>query len=235
MALLAARTVQRLGREAARRAWTYLVTVAAGLVALGFTGIVHGPALVTSTYWMAQAPDLAALAQPAGVIVAVGGSLMAIAALRRRVRALVAILVCTALPMIAIVITALTWVGPLFSWRPVAEALVAQAPADTEVVFEAPTEYQLVAGLVFYLRRPVTVLEPRDGLGALPYLVSAESPFITRAELARRWQGPRPMTLVSDPTVRRETPADIAPHPFHVLARFGDRWVLANFPPGAAR
>ena len=35
---------------------------------------------------------------------------------------------------------------------------------------------------------------------------------------------------VSDPLKRRDVPDGIAPGPFTVLARFGDRWVLTNAP-----
>ena len=41
---------------------------------------------------------------------------------------------------------------PLFSWRPVARALGRRPAGRREIVFEAPSEYQIVGGLVFYLR-----------------------------------------------------------------------------------
>ena len=54
--------------------------------------------------------------------------------------------------------------------------------------------------------------------------------FVPRAEFARRWGSGRPVALVSDPQRRRDEPLGLAPGPFHVLARFGDRWVVTNFP-----
>jgi hypothetical protein len=54
--------------------------------------------------------------------------------------------------------------------------------------------------------------------------------FLPRAALAARWRSASPVVLVSDPQRRRDDPHGIAPEPYHVLARFGDRWVLTNFP-----
>jgi hypothetical protein len=101
------------------------------------------------------------------------------------------------------------------------------AGADTEIVFESPREYQLVAGLVFYTRRRVTLLEP-PGFVPPAYLApSMAGMFLSRQEFARRWEAGASLVLVSNPLLRREDPAEIAPGPFRVLGRFGDRWVLA--------
>jgi hypothetical protein len=58
--------------------------------------------------------------------------------------------------------------------------------------------------------------------------------FISRDELDRRWRSGRPVAIVSDPQQRRDAPEGLVPVPFHVLDRFGDRWVLTNFPVAAA-
>jgi hypothetical protein len=52
--------------------------------------------------------------------------------------------------------------------------------------------------------------------------------FLSRSEFARRWQSDVPLALVSDPQRHRERPEEIVPAPSHLLARFGDRWVLTN-------
>jgi hypothetical protein len=57
--------------------------------------------------------------------------------------------------------------------------------------------------------------------------------FMSREELTRRWEAGEPLVLVSNPLLRREDPAEIAPGAYRVLGRFGDRWVLA--PAGSAR
>jgi len=51
--------------------------------------------------------------------------------------------------------------------------------------------------------------------------------FLSREELRRRWEAGERLILVSNPLLRREDPAEIAPGPFRELGRFGDRWVLA--------
>jgi hypothetical protein len=59
--------------------------------------------------------------------------------------------------------------------------------------------------------------------------------FITQKEFDRRWTSGQPMAIVSDPQQRRDDAQGVVPPPFDVLARFGDRWVLTNFPVADAR
>jgi hypothetical protein len=57
--------------------------------------------------------------------------------------------------------------------------------------------------------------------------------FVSRADFQRRWVGGERLAFVSDPQRRREDPTGLVPPPFHVLGRFGDRWLLASFAPDA--
>jgi hypothetical protein len=41
------------------------------------------------------------------------------------------------------------------------------------------------------------------------------------------------MAVVTDPERRRDTSDGIVPAPYHVVARFGDRWVVSNVAPWA--
>ena len=119
--------------------------------------------------------------------------------------------------------------GPLFSWQPVAAAL-ATTPAGTDVVFEAPEEYQIVGGLAFYARRRITLLEP-PGFVPPTYLAGhTREMFLARAAFERRWRAGERLAFVSNPERRRDEPAGLVPAPFHLLGRFGDRWVLTSFP-----
>jgi 4-amino-4-deoxy-L-arabinose transferase-like glycosyltransferase len=233
-ALLAARVWQRgargqLGPLASR------VLIAAGLViaAIGFFGIARGAPLLARTYWIAQAPGLLSFAPLAGAVVAATGAAMAIAAARRHASLCVAVIGIAMIPITAIVVRAEAEAEPLFSWRLPARAVMTVAGPDTEVVFEAPREYQLVAGLVFYTGRRVTLLDP-PGFVPPAYLEPAmDGMFMSREEFTRRWEAGEPLVLVSNPLLRREDPAEIAPGAHRVLGRFGDRWVLA--PAGSAR
>jgi hypothetical protein len=54
--------------------------------------------------------------------------------------------------------------------------------------------------------------------------------FLARSEFDRRWAAGIPLAFVSDPQRRRETAEGMVPGPLHVLGRFGDRWILTNFP-----
>ena len=234
--LLAARAWQRArAGELRRTAWAYLaaVTSLAGLI--GVAGLVRGRDLLARTYWIAQAPELLAIAPTAAAVVALGGALAAAAAIRRRPDWLVGTLTVSVVPLVLVLLRAEVLAEPIFSWRPLARALTASVPADTEIVFEAPEEYQLVGGLVFYTRRPVTLLRP-PGFVPPTYLVGkVEAMFLTRDAFESRWRAGERLAFVSDPQRRREDPSGLVPAPFHVLGRFGDRWVLTSFPRGAGR
>jgi len=214
---------------------TSLVLAVLGLAAAvaGTVLVLGGPALVSRAYWIAQAPEVLALSRPAGVVMLAGGAGVLLWTRRRPALALAGLTASAAL-MGVLCVRALVLVTPLFSWRPVAAAIRAGAVPDAEVVFEAGVEYQLVGGLNFYLGRDVTLLEPPGGFVPPGYLRERmQGLFIGWEEFAGRWGADRPVLFVSDPERRREAPDGLVDGPFEVLARYGDRWVLAN--PAAAR
>jgi len=232
-ALLAARVWQRARTDGlGPQAWRFLVAAGVTAVVAGL-GLFAGPRLLGEVYWIAQAPELSRLMWLAAVVMIAAGTGIALAASRRHGGALLGVLAATGAAGAAVVVQAEVTVGPLFSWQPVAAAL-ATTPAGTDVVFEAPEEYQIVGGLAFYTGRRVTLLEP-SGFVPPTYLAGlTDEMFVSRTELGRRWDSGRPVALVSDPQRRRDDPRGLAPGQFHVLARFGDRWVVTNFPvPGA--
>ena len=227
IALLAARGWQRLQAETRARPWATVGGIGVLLAAVGVAGAVVGPGLLAHRYWLEEAAGLVPLVRPAALLVAATGVLLAIAAVRRHAGLVFATLAGVMLPLCAIILHANDEVAPLFSWRSVGEVLRSRVPADTEIVFECPEEYQLVGGLAFYARRPITLLEPPHFTP--PTYLEAEAPiFLPRAEFDRRWRGGLPLVLVTDPLQRRDTPEGIVPPPYSVLARFGDRWVLSN-------
>src|SRR5439155_7755869 len=134
-----------------------------------------------------QVPRLATLIVPAALVCAAAGAVAAVAALRRRPDWLVGALAAGTLPMMLIVLRAEVLAEPLFSWRPVAGALAATVPRDTEIVFEAPQEYQLVGGLAYYVGRPITLLEA-DGFVPPAYLARVDGMFLPRDVFERRWR-----------------------------------------------
>ena len=231
VALLVARVGERArAGELGAAAWAYLAVMCAAVALGGVVGLLHGRALVAQAYWILQAPDLFALVAPASVTVLAVGVLGLLAARRRRPALLGGVLALAVVPVTVIVLTAMARVEPLFSWRPLARALVRAVPPEAEIVFEAPVEYQLVGGLAFYTGRRITLLEV-PGFVPPTYLQrAAATMFLPRAEFARRWQAGERLAFVSDPQQRREDPAGLVPGPVHVLGRFGDRWVLTSFP-----
>jgi 4-amino-4-deoxy-L-arabinose transferase-like glycosyltransferase len=235
VALLGARVWQRADEQGVR-SWlrTALLALAAVLVCGAVFGFVRGESLAAGAYWLPQAPGLMALIVPASLSVGVAGVLIAGAVLSRSATAVVGAVAVGTVPLLAILVRALIEAEALFSWHPVARALT-RVPAETEVVFQAPVEYQIVGALDFYLGRSVTMLEPSAGYTPPTYLNGRmKGMFISRDELDRRWHSGRPVAIVSDPQQRRDTPDGLVPVPFHVLDRFGDRWVLTNFPVASA-
>jgi 4-amino-4-deoxy-L-arabinose transferase-like glycosyltransferase len=231
-ALLAARVWQR-GALGQLGPWAWRALVATGIVvtAVGLLGIARGATMLARTYWIAQAPGLLSFAPVAAAVVAAMGAAMAIAAGRRNAAFLVGALGLAMVPFSAIIVRAEAEAEPLFAWRLPARAVMSAAGPDTEIIFEAPREYQLVAGLVFYTGRRVTLLEP-PGFVPPAYLAPAMAGmFLSREEFGRRWEAGAPLILISNPLLRREDPAEIVPGA-RVLGRFGDRWVLA--PAGAS-
>jgi 4-amino-4-deoxy-L-arabinose transferase-like glycosyltransferase len=232
-ALLAARVWQRGRRgELPPAAWRVFVAVGVAVTGVGLFGIARGAALLERTYWIAQAPGLLAFAPVAGAVVAATGACMTIAAARRRAGLLFLVLGLGMVPIGAIVVRAEAEAEPLFSWRLPARAALAAGP-DAELVFEAPREYQLVAGLVFYSGRRVTLLEHPEFVPPAYLRPAMDDMFLSRAEFVRRWNAGDALVLVSNPLLRRDDPAEVAPGPFRVLGRCGDRWVLA--PAASAR
>jgi 4-amino-4-deoxy-L-arabinose transferase-like glycosyltransferase len=236
VALLGARVWQRADeRGVGVRLRGALCALAVVLVAGGVVGLARGKALAAGAYWLLEAPGLMALIVPASLAVGGAGVLLGIAALARSATGTVAAMAVGTVPLLAILVRALIEAEPLFSWRPVARAL-ARVPPTTEIVFQAPVEYQIVGALDFYLRRSVTMLEPPGGYTPPTYLEGrTQGMFISRDELDRRWQSGRPIAIVSNPQQRRDAPDGLVPAPFQVLDRFGDRWVLTNFPVDSAR
>jgi 4-amino-4-deoxy-L-arabinose transferase-like glycosyltransferase len=232
IALLAGRVWQRARRGELRpAAWTSFAAASLVLAAAGGVLVVAGRPLLSETYWIAQVPTLVGFALPAGLVVAVTGIVAAVGAVRRRPALLFGAFATGIVPLSVVVLRAEIAAEPLFSWRPVAHVLAA-APADTEIVFEAPEEYQLVGALAFYTGRHVTLVRPAGFVPPTYLEPHAERMFISRAEFERRWSSRRRVAIVSDPLRRREQAEGLAPEPFVVLGRFGDRWVLAN--PAAA-
>jgi 4-amino-4-deoxy-L-arabinose transferase-like glycosyltransferase len=234
VALLAARSWEQARRGAlGQAAWWGLALAGALMALVGLVGAMVGRGLLARTYWLADMPVLLDLVLPAAVVVGVAGVVLAWAARRRRADVLVGGLALCMVPLVAIVLRAEMVAEPLFSWRPAARALMAGVPATTEIVFEAPVEYQQVGGLVFYTGRRVTLIEP-PGFVPPTYLRSrVASMFVPRAAFETRWRTGEPLVVVSDPQRRRDQPDGLVPAPFRVVGRFGDRWVLTNVPAGA--
>ena len=233
VALLAARGWERLREGMSVTARVYLASLGLALVAGGVFGLARGQALLAEqAYWLAQTPGLLPLVPPASVLACAIGVAVVSAVGRRSVDGVVLACIAGMVPFAAILVRAMIEAEALFSWRPVA-AVLDRLPLDTEIVFEAPIEYQIVGGLVFYAGRHITMLEPRGGYTPPTYLEGRmQGVFISRAELESRWRSERPVALVSDPQQRRDAAAGLVTADFHEVGHFGDRWIIANIAAG---
>jgi 4-amino-4-deoxy-L-arabinose transferase-like glycosyltransferase len=231
VALLAARGGTRVLRgDVGRPVW---LVAATALAAIGFTGllfVVLRERFFAGADWMQDAPQLASLIVPAGVVLLLMGAAGTVGAVGRRGGVVLGAVGVGTAVMLVIVTVAQAGTETTFSWRPMARAIAAQVPPTTSVVFEAPQEYQIVGGLVFYTGRRITLLAP-PGFVPPTYLATlASDMFLPRAEFMRRWQAGEPLAFVSDSQQHRETPDGLVPPPYHVLAHIGDRWLLTNAP-----
>jgi hypothetical protein len=230
-AILAARVFERLQRAEVGVGVWYTFAVASGvLLVAGVVGVTVGPSLLARVYWLAQEPRLIALAEPAGVAALAGGLLLAWGSFRRQAQLGAAGLAVFTIPLLVLVLRAEGVAEPLFSWKPVGEAIKRHVPSDVEIVFESPEEYQLVGGLVFYTGRPITMIEPANFVPPTYLESQVKQMFLARSEFDRRWAAGIPLAFVSDPQRRRESAEGLVPDPVHVLGRFGDRWILTNVP-----
>jgi 4-amino-4-deoxy-L-arabinose transferase-like glycosyltransferase len=230
-AILSARVFTRLRRaEVGAGVWYTFGVVSVVLLVAGVVGVTVGPSLLERVYWLAQEPRLIALSAPAGAAALAGGVLLAWGALGRRATIGAAGLAVFTIPLLVIGVRAEVVAEPLFSWKPVGEAIKRQVPADVEIVFESPEEYQLVGGLVFYTGRPITMIEPANFVPPTYLESQVKQMFLARSEFDRRWTAGIPLAFVSDPQRRRESADGLVPGPVHVLGRFGDRWILTNVP-----
>jgi 4-amino-4-deoxy-L-arabinose transferase-like glycosyltransferase len=183
--------------------------------------------LLATDPWLSHAPALRDLCGPYFGVVAAGAAIAAVLNRRSPVAALMALAVAcvVATPFIRRSLIAL---APINSSAPVADAISRVSSEKTHIVFEAPVEYQSVAGLNFYLRRRVTLVRP-PGFVEPTYLAPyRDTLFVHRARLDELWRGDD-VVFVSDPLAPRERPvADVVPAPFSVVDRIGNRWIVRN-------
>lgn len=205
-----------------------------GLLPLLVSGLVFGagiwlvPQLLADVAWLREADELGQLAR---VFFAALTTVCAVStvALRRAPLAAGPLLGGAVLAMTPLIHTGLVAIAPVNSSAPVAEVLRRQAAFEgANIVFEAPIEYQNCAGLNFYVRRKIALLEP-SGFVDPPYLAPHHNElFINRAQLAALWTN-TPILFVSDPLAAASRPlGEVVPEPFFPLARTANRWIVSN-------
>lgn len=185
------------------------------------------PGFLATDEWLRLAPDIVNIPGPYFGIMAVGWLIATVLALRTPVTAV--LITCAAcLLTTPFVRRGFVAFAPVNSSAPVAEAIAPVATVDTRIVFEAPTEYQLVAGLIFYLRRPVTLLRPPGFVEPTYLMPYRDALFIDHPRLIELWREDD-VIFVSNPLAPPDRPlADAVPAPHSVIAHIGNRWIVRN-------
>jgi 4-amino-4-deoxy-L-arabinose transferase-like glycosyltransferase len=208
--------------------WRAVVRGLYALMAATLIGVaLFLPGFLATDEWLRLAPDIVNIPGPYFGIMAAAWLVATVLALRTPVTAV--LITCAAcLLTTPFVRRGFVAFAPVNSSAPVAEAIAAVATVDTRIVFEAPTEYQLVAGLTFYLRRPVTLLRP-PGFVEPTYLIPyRDALFIDHPRLIELWREDD-VIFVSNPLAPPDRPlSDAVPASYSVIAHIGNRWIVRN-------
>ena len=226
VALLAGRAGVPLLRERTRP-HAGLACVAAALALIGLALTMAGPGLLAWANSGEELPGVAPLMRPAGLAFAASGAAALTAVLRRRRATALALLGAGSVTLAVAVLVGQARIEPIASWRPVADTIRTHLLPETEIVFEAPTEYQVVGGLAYYSGRRVTLLEPPGFVPPTFLAGRTRDVFISRDELVARWRS-RPVALVTDGPLQGDASDALVPAPIELVAHLGDVWVLAN-------
>jgi 4-amino-4-deoxy-L-arabinose transferase-like glycosyltransferase len=217
------------------KAWNFtLLSYVILLVVSAFAATWISPQVLTQVDWLSAAEGLPTVAR-----LYFGGlglfGLVALGLARIDMRLAPVILAAGFLTLVPIMHAGLVSVSVFSSWAPTARIVQSVSGEDPVIVFEAPTEYQTCAGLNFYLRRRTLLLRP-PGFVAPTYLTPhLNELFIDEEELRSLWNRER-VFFVSDPLAQPDRSLEsVLPHPFYVVARDRDRWLLSNQPIYAGR
>ncbi len=199
-------------------------SVVVGLLAIMVT--LHDPAaFLVGLDATLRGYDLELLVRPALLTLAVGALGLAFLFMKRWYWAGCSITVLTAVVLLPFVQIARERTEPLFSWRPFARHIRESEPTDSRVFFRAEDEYQLCGGLNYYLAQRIDLLAPPGWTPPTFLLGHTNRLFTSREELARQWQAGRGL-LVADAVATPSDEAQLAPGPYRLLARAGERVLL---------
>lgn len=177
--------------------------------------------------WLSGAPDIVSIPGPfLGTFIL--AFLISAFLVGRAPVAAVLVVAAAGLATTPMVRTGFNAFAPINSSAPIAGVITQVAAPETRIVFEAPLEYQLVAGLNFYLRQPVTLLRPVGFVEPTYLRPYRDLLFIDRNQLRELWSH-ADVIFVSDPLADPDRPiANAVPAPFTVIARIGNRWIVRN-------
>lgn len=184
------------------------------------------PRLIREEDWLAPPDAFVRLALQVFSLLSIASVAALVLWLRRSVLSAFPIVAAFAC-VVPLFCAGLTHMAPNNSVVPLLDAVRSSIRPDTEVVYEAPVEYQTVASINFYLRRKIHVLGPEDFVPPTYLVPYVDRLFLDRTQLARWWRE-RDVVLITDPLTPRDSLDALVPGPFEVLARDRSRWAIRN-------
>jgi hypothetical protein len=146
---------------------------------------------------------------------------------RGRVLAATVTVACVGLGLCLLAGAVLREVGPHHSLKPLAERLIAILQPDDTLIHERGLEKG--GGLLFYLRRPVVVLNgTRGDLEFGSTLPGSAGRFIDTRRFQEIWDGRGRVFLVTDLPRERSAIARVSGGEQRPVASTGTRWLYAN-------
>lgn len=176
---------------------------------------------------------LEAVVRPALLTLAVGWFGLTLLLIRKRYWRAFGVSLATSVVLLPYVQIAHEHVEPLFSWRPFARVIQDTVPQGSRVFFRAEDEYQLCGGLNYYLERRLDLLAPPSWTPPTFLEGRTDRLFTPRAEFEQDWRT-HTAVLVAD-AVSGQEEAQLAPGPYVVSARVGERVLLRSAPLSGSR
>ncbi len=234
------------GRDIGRWLWVGLVgcSVVAGWVLWAGAGLTPAQALnglaELNVYYrilrdqglpfpFASPRPFGVLLQGLGVTLLLGWGLTTFCWLRGYRRAAFGVLLGMAGVIAGLIVQLLHVVEPHHSAKAVSGAITATAGPGDLIVHEGSLEYS--AALPFYTgRRIVIVNGARGDLDFASRLPEARDVFLDTQGLARAWESPTRVFLVTQQPRERSVLTALPPSRVHEIGQYGSRWLYSNRP-----
>jgi 4-amino-4-deoxy-L-arabinose transferase-like glycosyltransferase len=173
--------------------------------------------------------ELIPLFRGGGVVLCLGAATTLLFAVRRHYRLALSCFLIMAIVLLGIIGQMQLLASEFRSVKPLSAHILERLAADDLIIHEGPLENS--AGLAFYTRRPIYVVDGRRGdLHFGSQFPEAQGLFLDGEEFATHWQGRRRVFFVTDRPADQSALRVIAPQARHLIGHEGRRWLFTNRP-----